>query len=237
MFPKFFPIDTAVIVNLYVEPSFYDKTVQYCNDHIREVKDDLWHKVINMDHKVLKQSQYLFDYKISTDCRSVSIQMIHENCVEENEAKKERMKAGKEKMKKKCADMSTEEAFIRRTEKKAEQSAKDIAFLKRREERVNAFKKLPLAERERILAEQKDQFKDFPYLEELTPKQQMELSQNNWFVCDPGRRDLLFMKQVTPNEELKNKAGKSLKFSNREYLMRTKKTQISKDNRKLQMGY
>ena len=58
---------------------------------------------------MLYQKNYQFDYRISTDCFAVSIQLIHKSFVESESKKKQNMKLKKREMKEKCKDMTEEE--------------------------------------------------------------------------------------------------------------------------------
>ena len=44
--------------------------------------------VFKLDNPVFKQSNYIFDYKIYTDCYAVSIQMLYSNNVDSEKLKK-----------------------------------------------------------------------------------------------------------------------------------------------------
>jgi hypothetical protein len=56
---------------------------------------------------------------------------------------------------------------------------------------------------------------EFPYLEDLNETEYNNLKkEDNWIVCDPGKRDLLYMK---------NKNGDCLRYSNKQHLKKTKR--------------
>ena len=55
---------------------------------------------------------------------------------------------------------------------------------------------------------------EFPYLEELNENQYNKLKNNNWVVCDPGMRCLMYMK---------NKDGVTYKYTNRMHMNKTKR--------------
>ena len=65
----------------------------------------------------------------------------------------------------------------------------------------------------------KNNYIEFPYLENLNDKQLEELNNNNWCVVDPGRRCLLYMK---------NKNGKRLRYTNKEHIKGLKRLKYNK---------
>jgi hypothetical protein len=75
--PKYIPLDNKSIVELFIDE---DKNT-YLND-IDGYKDILWTKYFNMNNNVFRQKNYSFDYRISTDCYGVSIQLIHNSFID-----------------------------------------------------------------------------------------------------------------------------------------------------------
>jgi len=70
--PKFIPIDTTTLVDLFVKG---DK--EECKANIQNKKNELWSKYFfKIDAPIFKQKNYSFDHRISTDCFSVSMQLI-----------------------------------------------------------------------------------------------------------------------------------------------------------------
>jgi len=91
MIPKYIPIDTKSIIELLLEN---DKQ-KYLKD-IEGSKNYLWNQYFNLSNKIFKQKNYFFDYRISTDGLSVSIQFIHKSFLEEENNKKHKMKEAKQ---------------------------------------------------------------------------------------------------------------------------------------------
>jgi hypothetical protein len=78
---------------------------------------------------------------------------------------------------------------------------------------------------------EKTMYIEFPYLEELNETEYSELKDNdNWAVCDPGKRVLLY---------LKNKQGDCLRYTKNTHLKKTKRLKYQKhiqnykDNKKI----
>lgn len=70
-------------------------------------KQELWSKYFNLNNQVFKQKEYSFDYRISTDCFSVSIQLIHNDFIQKD--KKQNMKTKKNEIKELTKDMKQEQ--------------------------------------------------------------------------------------------------------------------------------
>jgi tetratricopeptide (TPR) repeat protein len=71
------PIDTKSIVEIFVK----NDKVKILND-IEKYKKKLWNKFVKLDEPIFTQSNYQFDYKIYTDCYSVSIQLLRKDNIE-----------------------------------------------------------------------------------------------------------------------------------------------------------
>lgn len=227
---QFFPLRNNIILKHCVFDTsaliclFFENQNQYLDD-IDGNKDIVWNKFFNLKHPIFKQNNYCFDYKISTDCYSVSLQMIHKDCVEEERKKKLNMKNKKNIIKEACKDKTEEEQAKYRKELKLKQKEEENKFKQKikeekkklKEAEQEAFKKLSKDEQQKI-KESKKQYaiskKEFPYLEDLNPIQLEELKNNNWVVCDPGKRVLFYMK---------NKDGVRFRYSNRQYVKETKR--------------
>ena len=74
---KFIPIDTKSLIEIYIRENKKELL-----DDIEGNKEKLWPLFFNIENSVFKQSNYVFDYKIYTDCYSVSIQMLHNDKVD-----------------------------------------------------------------------------------------------------------------------------------------------------------
>jgi len=48
-----------------------------------------------MNHKILREKKYVFNYFVMTDGYSISLQFLHKNYIEEEKIKKKLMKEGR----------------------------------------------------------------------------------------------------------------------------------------------
>ena len=64
---------------------------------IEGYKYELWNTFFNLDNPIFKQSNYSFDYRISTDCFSVFILLLHSSFIDSETLKKLNMKKRKKK--------------------------------------------------------------------------------------------------------------------------------------------
>jgi hypothetical protein len=115
---KFIPIDTKSLIEIYVRENKKELL-----DDIEGNKEKLWNIFFNIDNSVFKQSNYVFDYKIYTDCYSVSIQMLHNDKVEDEKEMKLNKKNKKKENKEKTKNMTKEE---KEQFKKDEEEKKDL---------------------------------------------------------------------------------------------------------------
>jgi hypothetical protein len=221
---KFIPIDSKSLIELFIEE---DKNT-YLID-IENKKQELWNKYFNLNNPVFKQKEYSFDYRISTDCFSVSIQLIHNDFIQKEKDKKQNMKNKKGQMKELTKDMNQEQKEKYKEElikkKKDEQVKLKLEKKLLKDKEKEAYKKLSKEEKLK-LKEQKNKenklttkYIEFPYLEELDDKQYNELKNGNWVVCDPGMRTILYMK---------NKDGITYRYTNRMHMNKTKRLKYQK---------
>jgi len=216
---KYIPIDTKSLIELFVD----ENKNEYLTD-IEHKKQELWNKLFKLSNPIFKQKEYNFDYRISTDCFSVSIQLIHNSFMVQEQTKKLNMKNKKAEMKEKCKDMTQEAKEKYKTDlekvKKEEQNKIKLENKLKRDKEKEEFKKLSKEEKLKLKNDKKEQDKinkkyiEFPYLEDLDNDQYTELQNNNWIVADPGRRKIFVMM---------NKDGKKLVYSNRQHLSKTKR--------------
>ena len=218
---KFIPIDSKSLIELFVEE---DKNT-YLTD-IENKKQELWNKYFNLNNPVFKQKEYSFDYRISTDCFSVSIQLIHNDFIQKEKNKKQNMKNKKSEMKVMTKNMNQEqkEKYKEDLIKKKKDEQVKIKLEKKilKDKEKEAYKKLSKEEKIK-LKEQKNtenknklttKYIEFPYLEELNETQYNELKNGNWCCIDPGKRCLAYMK---------NKDGITYKYTNRMHMNKTKR--------------
>jgi hypothetical protein len=220
---KYVPIDTKSLVEILVDDEMLlciDKNVKQdlLND-IENNKHSIWSYYFNLNNKVFKQSNYSFDYRISTDCIGTSIQLIHNDFIETSKNKKLNMKIKKQENKVICKNMSIDEKNEFKQNVKLEQHNKQQEFKlklkmlkdKQKEEFKNLSKEDKINKKLEIVNKK---YIEFPYLEDLNDNQLNNLKNNNWLCIDPGKKCLLFMK---------DKNGKKLKYTNKYYIMKIKR--------------
>ena len=215
---KNIPIDSASLIDLFIEE---DKNT-YLTD-IENIKQEIWNKFFNLDNPVFKQKEYSFDYRISTDCFSVSIQLIHNDFIQKEKDKKQNMKAKKKEIKELTKDMNQEEKEKYKDElikkKKDEHIKIKLDKKLKRDKEKDEYKKLPKEEKVKLKEQKKkdkkiNRYIEFPYLEELDDIHFNELKNGNWCCVDPGMRNILYMK---------NKDGTTYKYTNRMHMNKTKR--------------
>jgi hypothetical protein len=227
--PKYCPIDTKSIIEILVDK---EALVKLKKNNQQELKDDiegnkhsLWSHYFDLDNPVFYQKNYSFDYRISTDCLGVSIQLINNDLIEKANDQKHNRKNNKNKMKEICKNMSTIEKTKYKEDIKNKQKIEDVKIkLKNKQisEKMRlSFKKLSkedqLVEKEKIATAKKlknKNYVEFPYLEELNNEEKANLNNNNWITVDPGKNNLLYMK---------NKHGIKLRYTNRNHITKTKR--------------
>jgi len=217
---KFIPIDSKSLIELFIEE---DKNT-YLTD-IENKKQELWNKYFNLKNPVFKQKEYSFDYRISTDCFSVSIQLIHNDFIQKEKDKKQNMKNKKGQMKEMTKNMNREqkEKYKEDLIKKKKDEQVKIKLEKKilKDKEKEAYKKLSKEEKIKLKKQRNTENKnkltkyiEFPYLEELNETQYNDIKKGNWVVCDPGKRTLMYMK---------NKDGITYKYTNRMHMNKTKR--------------
>jgi hypothetical protein len=217
IYPKYIPIDTKSLIELFVKGN----KKEYL-DNIEQHKKELWKSLFNLDNPIFKQKDYVFDYRISTDCFSVSIQLLKKCYVEQSQLKKENMKKAKNEIKEKCKDMTQEkkEKYKKQLEKekKAREEKMKLLIKEKKDKEKENFKKLSKEEqnkiKDKIKEEQKNKRDEFPYLEDLDDNELEELKSSNLVYVDPGKRTLLMMM---------NNEGKFLNYTNRTHITQTKR--------------
>ena len=227
--PKYIPLDTKSLIELLVDKEKIKElgknVKQDLLDDIEGNKHILWSHYFNLNNPVFYQKDYSFDYRISTDCFGVSIQLIHNDFIEKSNQQKHNRKYKKQQMKETCKDM-TQENKEKYKEKLKNQDKLKQEKIKLQNKQIRdkmkvEFKKL--STEEKIIEKQKIQdakklkninYIEFPYLEELDDKQLENLEKNNWIVNDPGKSNLLCMK---------NKYGKKLRYTNKNHITKTKR--------------
>lgn len=219
--PRYIPIDTKSLIEILIRN---DK--KKFLENVEKYKNEIWSQFFNIEDPIFTQSNYKFDYKIYSDCFSVSIQMIHKDFIESEKDKKDNMKNKRNEVREITKNMNQEEKENYKKEKervKKEENEKYKLELKiKRDKAKEEFKKLPKEEQTRIKEELEKAKKEkkisngahFRYLEELNEYELDELRSKNWVTIDPGKKTLLYMK---------NKEGKKLRYTNRTHVHKTKR--------------
>ena len=215
-------IDTKSLIEIFIE----DNKQSLLTD-ITGNKDKIWRMFFNLDNKVFKQKNYIFDYVITTDCYSVSIKMLNKNNVKEEEKKKTNMKNKKNLNKEQTKNMTVQQKEEFKKTELLKAKNKDIAYkVKLKEEnnkRKDEFKKLPKEEKQKKIEETKkkkiENGDECLYIDDLNDKQLKELNNNNYTVIDVGIRVPLYMK---------NKKGVILRYSNRKHAFRIRRFKYQK---------
>ena len=224
--PKYIPIDTKSLIEIFIRENKNELL-----NNIEDNKISIWNTFFNLNDSIFEQSNYTFDYKIYTDCYSVSIQMLNKDKVENEKKKKENMKNKRRENRINTKDMTQEEKEVYKIKQKEEKKKVEEKYkLEQKEKKDKAkqeFKKLPKEEQQKI----KDEIKknneenkinsniDFKYLEDLNDNELEEIKNNNWVVIDPGKKTLLYMK---------DKKGKILKYTNKKHVRKTKRIKYQK---------
>ena len=224
--PKYIPIDTKSLIEIYIRENKNELL-----NNIEDNKISIWNTFFNLNDSIFEQSNYTFDYKIYTDCYSVSIQMLHKDKVENEKKKKENMKMKRRENRINTKDMTQEEKEVYKMKQKEEKKKSEEKYKLEQKERKDKakeeFKKLPKEEQQKIKEEIKQNNEEnkmnsniyFKYLEDLNDNELEEIKNNNWVVIDPGKKTLLYMK---------DKKGKILKYTNRKHVRKTKRIKYQK---------
>ena len=219
---KYIQIDTKSLIELFIKGNKLSML-----NNISGNKDIIWRRIFNLDNSIFKQSNYSFDYVISTDCYSVSIKMISKDGLIEDEKKKTNMKNKKKYNKEATQNMSEQEKEEFKKSELIKAKNKDIEYKvkikEKNDKRKEEFKKLSKEEQQKKIEESKKKKKangeDCLYIDELNDKQLKELNNNNYTVIDVGIRVPLYMK---------NKKGKILRYSNKKHAFRIRRFKYQK---------
>ena len=224
--PKYIPIDTKSLIEIYIRENKNELL-----NNIEDNKISIWNNFFNLNDSIFEQSNYIFDYKIYTDCYSVSIQMLDKDKVENEKKKKENMKNKRRENRINTKDMTQEDKEFykikQKEEKKKIEEKYKLELKEKKDKAKQEFNKLSKEEQQKIKEEIKKNIKenklnngiDFKYLEELNDNEIDEIKNNNWIVIDPGKKTLLYMK---------DKKGKILKYTNRKHVRETKRIKYQK---------
>jgi hypothetical protein len=198
---KHIQIDTGALIELF------EKQVAEKKKNIEAIKDIIWIDIFNINYKV---KGYVFDNAIITDGFSVSIRFVHNKHLEVVNKKKKAKKEGNKKKRQRLNGLTVEEKKIENA--KIIQEKEDI-----KKEKTQLMKLQKENDKKNGIQPNTKTIKniEFPYIDDVDKN---ELIGNHIFI-DPGKRSLLTM--VDDN-------NKYLKYTNSEYLSKTKRLKYCK---------
>lgn len=229
---QFFPLSTSY-VKKYVtfEPTalvdlFMPNKNRYLAD-ITGTKKEIYNTLFNMDERIFKPSTYIFDYIISTDGYSVSLQFRHKDTIEKNQTKKANITKAIKKTNKSRQTMNDEEIAVDVANKAQKKMAYKEEQLAKTREAKEKFKKLSKEEKAKVINDKKKLPKDaktkaefnklnkveFPYIDNLPKCITDDMLIKHKIYIDPGKRDIF--KMMGDN-------GRYFTYSNKERQKETK---------------
>ena len=159
--PRHIQIDTKSVIELLV-----DKGKKEYLDNIEVNKEFLWDKFFNITQKI---KDYKFDNTIITDGYATSLRFIHNDYIEGEKIKKEKMKKGR----KDAKEMTEEEKEKKKLDKK---------ILQDEEKELNKLK-------QKDKPKKIEKIQEFPYIDDV---EKVDLEGKHIFI-DPGKRSLFTM--------------------------------------------
>ena len=159
--PRHIQIDTKSVIELLV-----DKGKKEYLDNIEVNKEFLWDKYFNITQKI---KDYKFDNTIITDGYATSLRFIHNDYIEGEKIKKEKMKKGR----KDAKEMTEEEKEKKKLDKKILQDEKKELNKLKQKDKPKKIEKI----------------QEFPYIDDV---EKVDLEGKHIFI-DPGKRSLFTM--------------------------------------------
>ena len=159
--PRHIQIDTKSVIELLV-----DKGKKEYLDNIEVNKEFLWDKFFNITQKI---KDYKFDNTIITDGYATSLRFIHNDYIEGEKIKKEKMKKGR----KDAKEMTEEDKEKKKLDKKILQDEKKELNKLKQKDKPKKIEKI----------------QEFPYIDDV---EKVDLEGNHIFI-DPGKRSLFTM--------------------------------------------
>ena len=159
--PRHIQIDTKSVIELLV-----DKGKKEYLDNIEVNKEFLWDKFFNITQKI---KDYKFDNTIITDGYATSLRFIHNDYIEGEKIKKEKMKKGR----KDAKEMTEEEKEKKKLDKKILQDEKKELNKLKQKDKPKKIEKI----------------QEFPYIDDV---EKVDLEGKHIFI-DPGKRSLFTM--------------------------------------------
>lgn len=215
IYPKHFPIDTAVLLDLFN----YENKKKLTNS-IVENYDLIWNKIFDLSKILLDKKKnpsyknYQFNYTITTNCFDVSLTFINKKYVEAKYKKIVNNKASISKNNLIRKNMNQEEKnnFNNNIET-LENNKKIDRIIKTNEYKKNKKKEFASKSKEeknKILRN----LNGIKYIDDLNIEEINELKRSKWVVVDPGKNTLLHMK---------SKTGHVYRYTNKNHLFITKR--------------
>ena len=159
--PRHIQIDTKSVIELLV-----DKGKKEYLDNIEVNKEFLWDKYFNITQKI---KDYKFDNTIITDGYATSLRFIHNDYIEGEKIKKEKMKKGR----KDAKEMTEEDKEKKKLDKKILQDEKKELNKLKQKDKPKKIEKI----------------QEFPYIDDV---EKVDLEGKHIFI-DPGKRSLFTM--------------------------------------------
>jgi hypothetical protein len=159
--PRHIQMDTKSIIELLV-----DKGKKEYLDNIELNKEFLWDKYFNITQKI---KDYKFDNTIITDGYATSLRFIHNDYIEGEKIKKEKMKKGR----KDARELNDEDKEKKKLDKKILQDEKKELNKLKQKDKPKKIEKI----------------QEFPYIDDVEKE---ELKGSHIFI-DPGKRSLFTM--------------------------------------------
>jgi hypothetical protein len=159
--PRHIQMDTKSIIELLV-----DKGKKKYLDNIELNKEFLWDKFFNITQKI---KDYKFDNTIITDGYATSLRFIHNDYIEGEKIKKEKMKKGR----KDAKEMTEEDKEKKKLDKKILQDEKKELNKLKQKDKPKKIEKI----------------QEFPYIDDVEKE---DLEGKHIFI-DPGKRSLFTM--------------------------------------------
>ena len=159
--PNHIQIDTKSVIELLV-----DKGKKEYLDNIEVNKEFLWDKFFNITQKI---KDYKFDNTIITDGYATSLRFIHNDYIEGEKIKKEKMKKGR----KDAKEMTEEYKEKKKLDKKILQDEKKELNKLKQKDKPKKIEKI----------------QEFPYIDDV---EKVDLEGKHIFI-DPGKRSLFTM--------------------------------------------
>jgi hypothetical protein len=212
---KSIPLETAILVDLLSQEDA--KTRKKLHANIGSNKHEIWGRFFNLSHEIFKQNNYIFDYRMTTDCYAVSIQLIHLSETENEVQKKLYLQTKRNEAHTLYQTMTPTQRENYQSERDQNQAIQQSNYQAQqdalRKANQDKFKSLSKSEQDAIRQKIHRQKNEFPYLEDLTSDEYEELKNSQWCVVDPGLRDLLHIK------------GDGVAFGRQERMIAKKKAQ------------